>query len=299
MKTLITLAIALFIGPGWAGSAAEPTGIDDLDWLAGCWAAVGGEPGSGEQWSRPAGGTMLGVNRSVRNSRTVAHEFMLIRETEGGGMEFVANPSGQAGASFVRVQQSRDEVVFENPEHDFPQRILYRLIEGGLLQARIEGQVQGQERGVDFPFRRISCEGTTDAASEEQRLLALHEQVLNAHRTGDVDSWMAVEGDRYVSANNGSISFPTTDQRRAGREPYLAATTFTVYRDLRPPVVRVSDDGSQGWVMAEVEIRGTRVSGEVETAVEAVWAWIELYEKQAGEWKLVGNVSNRVPDAED
>ena len=28
---------------------------------------------------------------------------------------------------------------------------------------------------------------------------------------------------------------------------------------------------------------------------ESVWAWIELYEKQEGEWKRIGNVSNRKP----
>ncbi len=33
----------------------------------------------------------------------------------------------------------------------------------------------------------------------------------------------------------------------------------------------------------------------VETPVDAIWAWIELYEKQLGTWRLIGNVSNRRP----
>ena len=299
MKPFITLAAVLILGSAWAATDAEPDRIEDLDWLAGCWAAAGGEPGSVEQWTRPAGGTMLGVNRTVRNGRTVAHEFIRIHETGEGSLEFVANPSGQAGAAFGLVHLSGDEVVFENPDHDFPQRIIYRLKEGGVLQARIEGTVDGTARGVDFPFRRIACQDGSGPVEAEEILLALHEQVLDAHRTGDLEAWMAVEGDRYVSANNGSISFPTAAERKAGRGPYLNATTFTVYRDLRPPVVRVSEDGSLGWVIAEVEIQGIQRSEQGETAIEAVYAWIELYENRSDGWSLIGNVSNRVPDREN
>jgi hypothetical protein len=51
-----------------------------------------------------------------------------------------------------------NEVVFENPEHDFPQRIIYRLIANGKLLGRIEGVVDGTERSADFPMTRSDCE---------------------------------------------------------------------------------------------------------------------------------------------
>ena len=34
--------------------------VADLQWLAGCWSQDGREAGSVEQWTAPAGGTMLG-----------------------------------------------------------------------------------------------------------------------------------------------------------------------------------------------------------------------------------------------
>jgi hypothetical protein len=49
-----------------------------------------------------------------------------------------------------------DEVVFENPAHDFPQRIRYRA-SGAALQARIEGTMNGKTRGIDFPYTRTNC----------------------------------------------------------------------------------------------------------------------------------------------
>lgn len=158
MKVLITLVASLLIGLTSVASTQEPASVENLAWLAGCWASVGAEDGSGEQWTVPAGKTMLGVSRMVRDSKTVAYEFLLIRETEAGEIEYVAKPSGQTGASFLMVRLSEGEVVFENLGHDFPQRISYFLKTGGNLEARIEGEVKGEIRTVDFPMKRVDCE---------------------------------------------------------------------------------------------------------------------------------------------
>ena len=140
-----------------------------------------------------------------------------------------------------------------------------------------------------------SCTAGPDLEAEAELLLGLHERLLEAHRNGDVDSWMALEADDYISANGGTITFPSLTDRRSARDRYLSTTTFTVYRDLRPPIVRLSADATLGWLIAEVEVRGLQVSDTAERAVEGIWAWIELYEKQNDTWRLVGNVSNRRP----
>lgn len=141
-----------------APMAAIPATIDDLAWLSGCWAAADQEAGSGEQWMPPAGGTMFGVSRSVRDGKTVAFEFIRIVEQEDGGLEFIASPSGQSTTSFSMSSVNDKEVIFENPGHDFPQRIIYRLMSEEVLLGRIEGTTNGTERAVDFPMERISCE---------------------------------------------------------------------------------------------------------------------------------------------
>ncbi|MDJ0916878.1 MAG: hypothetical protein QNJ05_03875 [Woeseiaceae bacterium] len=140
------------------------------------------------------------------------------------------------------------------------------------------------------------CVTIQTADSDIATLKAMHENVLEFHRQGKLEAWLAQEADVVVSANRGQVSFSSADERRARREPYLSSTTFDVYRDLREPVVKVSDDGTLGWVIAEVEMKGSSLSESGErVAFEAVWAWIELYEKQGGAWKAVGNVSNRRP----
>lgn len=138
-----------------------------------------------------------------------------------------------------------------------------------------------------------ACSAGQTADDPVADLLGMHEQVLEAHRTGDVGLWLSMESDAYVSANGGRITSPTLAERRAMREPYLSSTTFDVYRDLSDPVVEVSPDGQLGWVIAQVEVKGTQTTDSTTTPIDDVWAWIELYRRIDGEWKVVGNVSNR------
>jgi hypothetical protein len=139
-----------------APARADDASLARLGWLAGCWSSEAGEPGSGEQWMAPAGGTMLGVGRTVKQGRTVEHEFLQIREVDGR-IVYIATPSGQKTAQFAAARIGEREVVFENPEHDFPQRIMYRL-DGQKLHARIEGMRNGALRGIDYPMKRASCD---------------------------------------------------------------------------------------------------------------------------------------------
>lgn len=141
------------------GPAPRP--LAALQWLAGCWDAQGGEARSGEQWLSPAGGTMLGVSRTVRSGRTVAHEFMQTRLDAGQRLVLIALPSAQKETTFVASRIGADEVVFENPAHDFPQRVIDRLrpaLGAGRVLGRIAGLRNGQARGIDLPFRRAACE---------------------------------------------------------------------------------------------------------------------------------------------
>jgi hypothetical protein len=142
-----------------APSAAGDSDISGLSWLSGCWAAIDGEAGSGEYWLMPAGGSMLGVNRTVRDNRTVAFEFLRIAETEDGSLVLTASPSGQAVTDFALSSRSEHQVVFENDRHDFPQRVIYRLLPDGVLLGRIEGRTAAGERQIDFPMTRVDCEG--------------------------------------------------------------------------------------------------------------------------------------------
>jgi hypothetical protein len=135
----------------------KPT-VDDFAWLAGCWSRSGNGRETVEHWMKPAGQTMLGMSRTVANGKTREYEFLQIRQQENGDIYYVALPSGQKETWFKLVKGSGRDAVFENPEHDFPQRIIYRLESDGSLFARIEGTSKGKEKGIDFPMKRAKCD---------------------------------------------------------------------------------------------------------------------------------------------
>ena len=58
---------------------------------------------------------------------------------------------------FTAVRVTEREAIFENPTHDFPTRITYRLQADGGLLAVAEGRANGQTRALEFPYRAASC----------------------------------------------------------------------------------------------------------------------------------------------
>lgn len=140
----------------------------------------------------------------------------------------------------------------------------------------------------------LSCTSASPSpAGDRARLLALHAEAMAAHRSGDVELLLKDEAQDYVVANRGEISHPTLEERRAFLGPYLRDTRFTEYVDVVPPIVRVSRDGTLGWVIVQVRARGEQVDAEgTRQPLEFESAWISLYEKRGKEWRRVGNVSN-------
>jgi hypothetical protein len=133
-----------------------PHVIEDVGWLAGCWTNAAGERRMDEQWMAPAGGTMFGMSRTVSKGRTVASEFLELRQ-EGTEVFYIARPSGQAEARFRLVEAAPGRAVFENRAHDFPQVIRYTRNADGSLLAQIEGPRGGQTRTIDFPMQPGAC----------------------------------------------------------------------------------------------------------------------------------------------
>lgn len=148
--TLVLGAILLcLLTPDQAGA---PGAVEQLNWLTGCWSLARGDSLTEEHWMKPAGGTMLGMSRTVRGGQTAEWEFLMIRDVDGR-LAYVAKPSGQPEAAFPVKSLNDAEAIFENPDHDFPQRVIYRRTASGVA-ARIEGTMNGKARGIDFAFDR-------------------------------------------------------------------------------------------------------------------------------------------------
>lgn len=138
-------------------AATAAVAINQLQWLAGRWRTERAGRVVDEHWMAPAAGVMLGMSRTISRGKVIEHEFIQIREGPGGALHFIAMPSGQKEAAFQIKSLSATEAVFENLQHDFPQRISYTLLPDGSLLAAIEGPGKdSQTRRVEFGYKRVS-----------------------------------------------------------------------------------------------------------------------------------------------
>ena len=139
-------------------AAAQKTEtVTSLSWISGCWEMAGRGSTTTERWSKATDNLMLGTSQTVKGTKSVAFEFLRIINN-GQGLMYVAHPSNaKEPTSFAAIKLTANEVVFENPKHDFPQRIIYRLTDKDSLAARIEGKQGDKDAAMDFPMKRVPC----------------------------------------------------------------------------------------------------------------------------------------------
>ena len=152
---VIVLLIAPLIRTGRTGQAAPLlSDITQLAWISGDWqTAPGGRAEIEEHWTQPAGGSMLGMSRTVAGGKTAEFEFLRIEQRENE-IYYVAQPKGRCPQTdFKLTRVTPQEAVFENPTHDFPKRIIYKKTADDSLTASIDGG-EGTKQ-MTFAFRRM------------------------------------------------------------------------------------------------------------------------------------------------
>ncbi|HKZ79415.1 MAG TPA: DUF6265 family protein [Pyrinomonadaceae bacterium] len=151
---LATILFLLFSIDGICTAAAND--LSALAWMAGHWTGVQNGMEMEELWLAPKGNTMLAVHRDVVRGQTISFEFLRIEAT-AEGITYWASPKGRPATPFRMIEQKSRRVVFENPSHDFPSRIIYWLSEDASLHARIEGTQGGNPASAEWTWRRTAA----------------------------------------------------------------------------------------------------------------------------------------------
>jgi hypothetical protein len=154
LNTSFGLAI-LFLALVSLGAPADnpATDLSELGWMVGNWTGVADGLTMEELWLQPKGNTMLALHRDIKAGRTVSFEFLRIEATTEG-ITYWASPQGKPATPFRLVELGHKRVVFENPSHDFPRRIIYWLGRDSSLHAKIEGTLKGLPAAEEWKWRR-------------------------------------------------------------------------------------------------------------------------------------------------
>jgi hypothetical protein len=144
------LAIAQDKKPASDSTSAS---LDQLSWLVGHWGSEEGGKTVEEMWTDGAGGTMFGLNRTIQGGQLREFEFLRIAEKDGR-IAYLASPGGRFPPTVFPLSKIEGtSVVFENPQHDFPQRIEYRL-DGETLHAKVSGKMNGKDSTLSWQWKR-------------------------------------------------------------------------------------------------------------------------------------------------
>jgi len=150
----IALVLGLSLANGPSAEETKPT-LADLAWISGCWLLETEKVRSEECWMEPAGTLILGLHRDVRPNGKTFFEYLRIEQTDSAIVYF-ATPRGRETTAFSLKETTKNRVVFENPAHDFPQRVIYHLRDYGTMIASIEGMQDGQLRTEEWVWRKGS-----------------------------------------------------------------------------------------------------------------------------------------------
>ena len=106
-------------------AASPAASVDDLGWLAGDWVSEADGRWTEESWSAPRGGIMLGHSRSGSGDSVREFEFLRLEAGADGVPAYLAQPGGRPATAFRLTAREGTSATFDNPGHDFPQRIRY------------------------------------------------------------------------------------------------------------------------------------------------------------------------------
>ena len=128
--------------------------LSDFEFLQGTWVQINSKEITEETWTSNQGWSMRGVGRTLRDGKEVFGEQLTI-EPRGAKFVYVARLAGQDEVEFALVARGPNWVRFENPTHDFPQRIEYHR-EGKRLRAEISGREKGALQSEVTEYQRAS-----------------------------------------------------------------------------------------------------------------------------------------------
>ena len=125
--------------------------VDDLAWMSGRWLSGDAARWTEEVWAGPRGGTMMGFSWTGGGATIREYEYLRVQEAEDNGVMYLAQPNGGPGVGFFLVQADGRSATFENPTHDFPQRIRYQR-DGDVMVATIS-RMDGSN-AMSWTYRR-------------------------------------------------------------------------------------------------------------------------------------------------
>lgn len=139
-------------------TAEEPNEITKAEWLLGSWGNTSAEGELSENWEKVNDSVMHGESYFVVGGKDTVFAETVELTSENGKLAYTVTVPGQNDEKPVRfdlTSSTENQLVFENPQHDFPNKIVYNKIPSDSLTAEISGMQKGKPASELMAMKRI------------------------------------------------------------------------------------------------------------------------------------------------
>ena len=128
-----------------------------LQALEGLWVRTGEDDELFEEWVKVDNTQLQGRVFRINNGDTVVSEQVTLsrRQHQIVFVASVVNQNKQQPIPFFLISSKEKTYVFQNPTHDFPKRVVYRIATPDSIHAWIDGGTGETARRVDYHYKRV------------------------------------------------------------------------------------------------------------------------------------------------
>ncbi len=131
--------------------------LEKMNWLVGEWENKMPEGVLTETWVAYNDSTFLGRTVFIKEKDTLHYEEIVLTQ-KGETLLYIPTIKGQNDDKPVEFKmtesKTENEFAFENPKHDYPQKIVYKKVSDTNLVATISGKQQGKPSSESFPMAK-------------------------------------------------------------------------------------------------------------------------------------------------
>ncbi|MFV5702726.1 DUF6265 family protein [Flavobacterium sp. XS2P12] len=152
--TLILLLLAIVSCKNSDSNKNEK--IKAASWLLGNWENKSADGNLTENWEKVNDSTFQAQSYYIKEKDTLHFESITLQQ-KGENLTYTAAVKGQNDdkpVSFKLTTATEKQLVFENPKHDYPQKISYTQITPDSLVAKISGIQQGKPSSEQFSMKK-------------------------------------------------------------------------------------------------------------------------------------------------
>lgn len=130
----------------------EKDKIKKADWLIGKWENTSPDGVLTENWEKVNDSTFSAASYFIKEADTIHFESIVLAQ-KGEGLTYIATVKGQNDGkpvAFPSTSETENKLVFENLQHDYPQKITYTKGANNTLTAEISGKLNGKQTTERF-----------------------------------------------------------------------------------------------------------------------------------------------------